>query len=113
MIDYNIYDLGFNRFLNRELTPLILQTTNNLNSPTILGSGMGGLSEISPSEIASGELDGNITMVLGKLQSANFVSGSTGWIINYDGTVEFNSGVFRGSLTAASIDIPLLGGLSI
>jgi hypothetical protein len=31
-------------------------------------------------------------------ESPNFVSGVSGWIIRKDGTVEFNNGVFRGSL---------------
>ncbi|EOH0514153.1 host specificity protein J [Vibrio fluvialis] len=32
------------------------------------------------------------------LESTNFVSGSSGWQIKKDGTVEFNNGVFRGQL---------------
>jgi len=41
----------------------------------------------------------------GQLQSPNFVTGVSGWIIRADGSVEFADGVFRGSLTAATIDI--------
>lgn len=51
------------------------------------------------------------------LQSTGYVAGSTGWRINGDGSVEFDSGYFRGditgatgtfsgSITAGSIDIP-------
>ena len=40
------------------------------------------------------------------IQSNNFVSGSSGWRINYDGSVEFEEGVFRGSIEVASIHIP-------
>ena len=39
-------------------------------------------------------------------QSSGFVSGSAGWIIYGDGSVEFNDGTFRGVLTAGSIHIP-------
>jgi hypothetical protein len=35
-----------------------------------------------------------------------FVSGSTGWIIYGDGSVEFNDGTFRGALVAAEIHVP-------
>lgn len=39
------------------------------------------------------------------MQTSNFVSGSVGWRIKGNGDVEFCNGVFRGSLTAATIDI--------
>ena len=34
------------------------------------------------------------------IRSPDFVTGVSGWTINQDGTVEFNSGVFRGTITA-------------
>lgn len=37
------------------------------------------------------------------IQSPNFVTGVSGWTINADGTVEFNNGTFRGTVTAATI----------
>ena len=40
--------------------------------------------------------------VLGKIRSSNYSSGSAGWIINSDGSVEFSSGTFRGALAAAT-----------
>ena len=40
-----------------------------------------------------------------EMKTNNFVSGSTGWRIQYNGDVEFNEGVFRGSLTATSISL--------
>lgn len=40
------------------------------------------------------------TLVRSAIKSPNFVVGSSGWIIRKDGTVEFNSGVFRGTVTA-------------
>ena len=99
---YNIFDLGFNKYLSKELSVLGIGQ-NDLSMPSIMGSSF---LEIPPSQMGSGELVGNITMVAGLLQSYNFVTGSTGWQINYDGDVEFNSGVFRGSLVAGSIHIP-------
>ena len=99
---YNIFELGFNKYLSKELSVLGIGQ-NDLSMPSIMGSSF---LEIPPSQMGSGELVGNITMVAGLLQSYNFVTGSTGWQINYDGDVEFNSGVFRGSLVAGSIHIP-------
>jgi len=99
---YNIFDLGFNKYLSKELSVLGIGQ-NDLSMPSIMGSSF---LEIPPSQMGSGELVGNITMVAGLLQSYNFVTGSAGWQINYDGDVEFNSGVFRGSLVAGSIHIP-------
>jgi hypothetical protein len=37
------------------------------------------------------------------IQSSNFVSGSVGWNIDKNGTVEFSNGTFRGSLNGANI----------
>ena len=41
--------------------------------------------------------------VRGILQSPNFVSGTSGWQLLPDGSIEANSGTFRGSLEAATI----------
>jgi hypothetical protein len=38
-------------------------------------------------------------MRLAFFRSPNYVAGVSGWTINQDGSVEFNNGVFRGSLT--------------
>ncbi len=101
---YNIYDLGFDKFLVRGLTALELADPSaELSLASILGSGF---YEISGSSIADGEIDSNLTMIAGLLKSANFVTGVSGWRILYNGDVEFNSGVFRGSLIAGSIHIP-------
>jgi len=98
---YNIYDLGYNQLLSKGGTTF--GDLSTLAPSSIMGSGF---YEISPSQLGSGELGSNLTMVAGLLQSSNFVSGSTGWEISYDGDVEFNSGTFRGSLEAGSIHIP-------
>lgn len=38
------------------------------------------------------------------IQSSNYVSGSAGWAIKGDGSVEFNSGTFRGNLSVGTND---------
>lgn len=49
----------------------------------------------------------NFIVPTGKdFRSADFSAGASGWIIYGNGSVEFNNGTFRGTLTAASINIP-------
>lgn len=57
---------------NQRLTP------NKANQPLI------------PENIVSGNLNAQITLVAGFLQSLRFITGSVGWILNSDGTTEFN-----------------------
>lgn len=40
-----------------------------------------------------------------EIESQGFITGEAGWAIYANGNVEFNNGVFRGALTAATIDI--------
>lgn len=40
----------------------------------------------------------NGALIRSSIHSPNYVAGSTGWTINKDGTVEFNSGTFRGNV---------------
>jgi hypothetical protein len=42
------------------------------------------------------------SLVLPSIRSPNFVTGVSGWIIRKDGSVEFNNGIFRGTVTAGS-----------
>lgn len=44
-------------------------------------------------------IDGNGNLVIPSEQSPNFVSGVSGWQIRADGSVEFNAGTFRGTIT--------------
>lgn len=44
------------------------------------------------------DITGGDVLRLPALQSPNYVAGTAGWIIKSDGTVEFNSGIFRGSV---------------
>lgn len=43
--------------------------------------------------------------VIGTIRSDNYVSGSAGWVIKSDGTVEFEGGEFRGTLRAGEIHL--------
>lgn len=45
---------------------------------------------------------GQGTLVRPAIKSPDYVAGVSGWSINKDGTVEFNSGTFRGTITASS-----------
>jgi len=45
---------------------------------------------------------GQGSLVRNWLQSANFVTGVSGWQIRKDGNVEFNNGTFRGSITSGN-----------
>jgi hypothetical protein len=96
MIDQNnIYDLGYSKFLIKEdsFYNELARVNNKITDGT------------NPANILSGDLCGQMTVVAGFIQSANFVSGSAGWQIDYLGNAEFNDGTFRGALTASTIDI--------
>ena len=41
--------------------------------------------------------------VVGKIRSSNYVTGNSGWIINSDGSAEFQSATIRGTLNASDI----------
>jgi hypothetical protein len=47
-------------------------------------------------------IGGAETLIREAIRSPNYVAGSSGWTVNKDGTVEFNSGVFRGTITAGT-----------
>lgn len=49
--------------------------------------------------------DRNTPALHATMYSQNFKSGSSGWQIKDNGDVEFNNGVFRGALSASTIDI--------
>lgn len=46
---------------------------------------------------------GGTTLVRPAIHSPDYVPGVSGWSINIDGSVEFNNGTFRGTITAAQI----------
>lgn len=47
-------------------------------------------------------IGGQGALVRPSIHSPNFVSGSTGWTINKDGSFEFNGGTFRGTIVITS-----------
>jgi hypothetical protein len=52
--------------------------------------------------IQDGDTIVRLNMIDGYLQSDGFIAGETGWRVDSDGNVEFNNGLFRGTLSAAS-----------
>ena len=100
--EYTIYDIGFDSFLSRALPSF--EEVDGFAMPSVMTSEF--LGAINPSVLASGETVSALTMVLGSYQSSNFVTGVSGWSMLYSGDVEFNSGVFRGSLIAGELHIP-------
>ena len=57
------------------------------------------------SNVNVNKLDGGNIKDIGYIQSSNFVTGISGYKISGDGSVEFSDGIFRGVLSAATIDI--------
>jgi hypothetical protein len=53
----------------------------------------------------SSEIDvvAGTTLVIPALQSPDYVPGVSGWSLNIDGSVEFASGEFRGSITGGTL----------
>ena len=82
---------GFAEFNDAIFRGNITATTGNVGGWTIASN-----------KLTAGnlELDGGNTTIKG-----NYSSGSQGFILNNDGTVEFNSGTFRGNLAAGTISI--------
>lgn len=64
------------------------------------------LGKIKANQLSAGDISQPINLVSGYIQSANFSTGSTGWRIDADGNVEFNSGEFRADVIASAIHIP-------
>lgn len=50
-------------------------------------------------------IGGAAALIRSAIKSPNFVSGSAGWSINKDGSVEFNSGTFRGHIIGGDLFI--------
>ena len=90
-IEYNIFDLGFDKFLNKSAN-----NADELGLPSIMKSNANGV--VNPSNIASGGISQNIRMVDGYIQSLDYVQGVSGWRISADGNVEFAVGTFRGNI---------------
>jgi hypothetical protein len=91
-------DLGYDDLLSRATSVITLfdEGITSENADALIMT-----SAIGFSKTTMGTLETNQNM-----KSSNFVTGSAGWQILGSGDVEFNSGTFRGSLIAGSIDIP-------
>ena len=72
------------------------------------------INDLSASKITAGQITGKEIIidtdtsdlsnpVLGKIRSSNYVTGSSGWIINSDGSAEFQNATIRGSLNASDM----------
>lgn len=85
-------DLGYSNFLEKPglFKSIPVQAQSNFSNG------------ISQTVIHSGEASYKVSLVDGYLQSNNFVSGSAGWRIDADGNAEFDSGYFRGDISAAT-----------
>lgn len=100
-------ELGINNLLYR--TDEIIKREEDKNDDiyypesTTASLSRGTSSPETPSySISSGELTGNLIVNKGFIRSANYSAGVSGWTINDDGTVEFESGNFRGDITGAT-----------
>lgn len=68
---------------------------------------VGGGSVSRPTLLLGGSIGYPVVVRSGAdIHNEDFVTGTSGWIIYADGTVEFNTGTFRGSLIAGDIHIP-------
>ena len=85
--EYNFYEVSLPDVVQGMATDATPQT-NNPATPT------------SDSNIVS--TGGGSVLSGGSFQSPNFVTGSSGWIVRTDESVEFGSGKFRGDITGAS-----------
>jgi len=102
-------EIGYNNLLSKE------SIENQANDPNtdqtnVIDLSAGINSGNSDAIIGSGSVDyAQTTMAVlnvnQDMQSGNFVSGTSGWQIKGDGTAEFSDGIFRGSISAATIDI--------
>jgi len=83
---------------------------NGMQGGTVLNSSeysnnAGGGGTVDAGDIQDGILPGGIVVRDGNLESYNFKSGTQGWQISANGSVEFNDGVFRGTVTVDEIHI--------
>ncbi|PIP55012.1 MAG: hypothetical protein COX07_02190 [Bacteroidetes bacterium CG23_combo_of_CG06-09_8_20_14_all_32_9] len=95
-----LQELNLNNALYRD-TENVSDIIDNPNQVSLTNTNL--ISTETQSEsLVSGEVNGNLIISDGFLRSKNFITGSTGWNIGADGTVEFGNGIFRGSITATT-----------
>ena len=76
------------------------------SQPTLIDSAE--IKNLTASKIKAGTITSSIIELDGAasiIQSTNFVSGTSGWRIQGDGTAEFSAGVIRGTVKAGSVFI--------
>src|SRR3990167_6702772 len=83
-------------YLDKNLYALAPKTEGAISTIQVSGS------EVSTENIVSGEIDGNISFIGGFIQSKNFVSGSAGWRLSADGTLEAINATLSGTITATA-----------
>lgn len=88
-------DLGYNNLLIKIGDNEVLNI-NSSNIDSLIESGAITFSKTTLNKLISNQ----------DIESEDFETGTTGWRIQGNGNVEFNSGVFRGSLVAGSVHIP-------
>jgi hypothetical protein len=70
-----------------------------MSVPVVMG---GGIKMMTDSGGFSQEITGGLgSLRIPQIQSPNFSTGASGWRIARDGSVEFNNGIFRGTLEAS------------
>lgn len=75
-MDYSIFDLGFDKFISRSGQFDPLTGADEMPTSSYMQSDYG--SATNPSNLSSGELVGNQTLVDGYMQSDNYVAGVSG-----------------------------------
>jgi len=83
-------------------------TTAKIADATITDAKINDLSagKITSGSIIGGEITvGGVANTSGFIKSYNYSSGSAGWIINADGSAEFDAAVIRGTLDASQINV--------
>jgi len=91
-------ELGVNNLLNKD--DVVKNDDNAVIYPSSLS--LMPSSEVQSTNLSSGELIGDLLVSDGFIRSFNYEAGVSGWTINADGSVEFESGYFRGDITGAT-----------
>jgi hypothetical protein len=104
----SLADLNLNQFLYRTSSTPDVNTVINSDGTTSTVSAVSGSSAISdnsdnsnetnPDTVVSGELAGNLVMLDGFIRSKNYVTNSSGWTINADGTAQLNNLTLTGGI---------------
>lgn len=88
-------------------------TTNPDGSSSVVTRTALGGSETASETIISGEIDGNLSFIGGFIQSKNFVSGTSGWRLSADGTLDAVNATLSGTITGATIQTGTTGGRAV